>query len=187
MRLRTFTSLTAAAVAAAALAPTAALAATDTTSVAIGGGSLEYTTPLAAGDFPATTLTGLQQAATADISPYKVTDSRGGSAGWNLTIAASRFTSGTDQLPTGSLSLATPPVPTTPLTNLGVPPVPAVVGSPIDGGSTQKVVSAAALPLSGAGAWTFTPVTGALTLMVPPAVAPGTYTSTITTTLSTGP
>lgn len=171
------------------LAPAAAHAATDDTSVSILGGSLAYTTPFAAGDFPATTLTGLVQTKLANVDPFVVTDSRGGSAGWNLTIAASQFTAGSNTLPTGSLTMAVPPVPTTSLTNLGVAPVPnaALAATPIDGGSTQKIASAAAVPLGGGGQWTFTPLAGALTLNVPPAVAPGTYTSTITTTLSTGP
>lgn len=184
MRLRTLAAL--AVVAAATVAPASALAATDTTSVAIAAGSLVYTTPLTAGDFPATTLTGAQQTKSANISPYTVTDSRGGSAGWNLTIAASPFASGTDTLPAGSLAMAAAPVPTTTLGNLGIPPTP-VVTTAIDNATTQKFVSAAAVPLGGAGAWTFSPLAGALTLTVPPAVAPGTYTSTITTTLATGP
>jgi len=182
------TTVAAAAAAAALLAPAAALAATDTTTVTIAGGTLSYPTPLAAGDFPATTLNGLQQVKTASISPYKVNDSRGGSAGWNLTVAASQFTAtGGAVLPAGSLLMATPPVPTTTVGNLGIVPVPAVVASPIDGGTTQKIASAAAVALGGAGEWTFTPAAGALTLTVPPAVAPGDYVSTITTTLATGP
>ncbi|HEV2724356.1 MAG TPA: WxL domain-containing protein [Thermoleophilaceae bacterium] len=187
MRLRSVPVLTTlAVVAAGAVGPAAAVAATDTTSVAIAAGSLDYTTPLTAGNFPATTLTGAQQTKSADISPYTVTDSRGGSAGWNLTVAASQFSSGTDTLPAGSLGMALAPVPTTTLGNLGVAPLP-VATTAIDNGTTQKFVSAAAVPLGGAGAWTFSPPAGALTLTVPPAVAPGTYTSTITTTLATGP
>ena len=172
-----------------ALAAPAAHAATDTSSITISGGTLEYTTPLAAGDFPATTLTGVAQVKSADVNPFVVTDSRGGAAGWHLTVAASRFAAGANQLPAGSLTMAVPPVPTTTLTNLGVAPVPnaTLAATPLDGGSTQNIASAAAVPLGGAGKWTSTPLSGALTLNVPPAVAPGTYTSTITTTLSTGP
>jgi hypothetical protein len=171
------------------LAPAAAQAATDTSSITITGGTLDYTTPLTAGDFPATTLTGVQQVKSADVAPFAVTDSRGGSAGWHLTIQASQFASGSDTLPAGSLVMATPPIPTTTLGNLGVPPVPnATLGTTaLDNGSAQTVASAAAVALGGAGKWTFTPLSGALTLTVPPAVAPGTYTSTITTTLATGP
>lgn len=177
------------AVLAALLVPAAAAqAATDTTSITLTGGSLTYGTPLTAGDFPSTALNGLPQLKTATINPYAVTDARGGSAGWHLTIEASQFDDGDgNTLPTGSLTMALPPVPTTDLSNvLAVPPVPAVSLTPIDAGGAQTIASAAALPLSGAGTWTFTPLTG-LTLSVPPAAVPGTYTSTITTTLATGP
>lgn len=186
-RKRTILCVLAAATGVAALPAAAGAQSTDTTSVTITSGTLDYTTPLTARNFPATTLSGLQQTTTADIAPYKVTDARGGSAGWNLTIAASQFTSGTNTLPTGSLLMATAPVPTTTVGNLGVAPVPQVVASAIDGGSTQKIVSAPAVALGGAGEWTFTPLAGTLTLTIPPAVPAGTYTSTITTTLATGP
>jgi putative surface cell wall-binding protein len=167
-----------------------AQAADDTTSIAISAGALTYVTPLAAANFPAVTLNGLQQTARTSISPFVVNDARGGSAGWNLTVEASQFThsNGSDTLPAGSMSMALPPVPTTTVGNLGTPPV--VTGTalqPLDGGSAQKVVSAPATPLSGAGQWTFTPLADTLTLLVPAAVEPGTYTSTITSTLSTGP
>lgn len=170
-------------------APATARAETDTTSITISAGTLEYTTPLAAGDFPSTTLSGIQQTKTANVSPFTVTDGRGGAAGWNLSIAASQFTSGGNTLPTGSLTIATPPVPTTTVGNLGVPPVPnaALAATPIDDGNTHTLASAAAVALGGGGRWTFTPLSGSLTLTVPPAAAPGTYTSTLTTTLSTGP
>lgn len=187
MRLRNLPIMAAIAVsAAAALGPASVFAATDTTAVTITGGSLVYTTPLTAGDFPAATLTGLQQVESANISPYTVTDSRGGSAGWNLTVAASQFTTGTTTLPAGSLLMALAPVSTTTTGNLGIAPVP-VATTAIDNATTQKFVTAAAVALGGAGAWTFSPSVGALTLTIPPAVAPGTYTSTITTTLATGP
>src|SRR6266540_2314539 len=179
-------ALTAAFAAVAALAAAGpASAATDPTSVSIAAGSLEYTTPLTAGNFPNVTLDGTQKIVSANVSPYVITDSRGGSAGWNLTIEASQFTSaGSDTLPQGSLLMALPPVPTkNAVTNpLGLPPTVALTLDAIDNGTAQKVVSAAALPLVGAGAWTFTPLSNALTLTVPAVVPPGTYTSTITTT-----
>jgi hypothetical protein len=166
-------------------------AAADPTSVTISAGTLQYTTPLTASDFPSVTLSGAQRVVTTDVNPYAVTDARGGAAGWNLTIAASQFSDGaSNTLPTGSLLMAVPPPPTTnTLQNpLALPPTVQPTLSAIDGAAAaQKIASAAALPLAGAGMWTFAPLTGALTLSVPAAVTPGTYTSTITTTLSTGP
>ena len=167
-----------------------ARAAVDPTSVTIAGGTLEYTTPLTAANFPNVTLDGTPKLLTANVNPYAVTDSRGGSAGWNLTIQASQFTSASsDTLPQGSLRMAVPPLPTKdPVDNpLGLPPAVQPTLDAIDGGSAQKLVSAAAAPLVGGGAWTFTPLPAALTLTVPGVATPGTYTSTITTTLATGP
>jgi hypothetical protein len=175
--------------------PAASLADTSTTNITINSGSLAYTTPFSAGNFPATTLNGLPQAKTANISPWVVTDNTGSGAGWNVTISASRFTCstsltcGSTQFPASSLTMATVGVPGTDvLNNTAIPPVYTPPVNPIDGGgSAQKIVSAALLPLSGAGAWTFTHAAGGLALVVPASTSPGTYTSTITTTLSSGP
>jgi len=178
--------------------PAGSLAATDDTNITINGGTLNYTTPFSAGDFPATTLSGIPQAKTANVNPWTVTDNRGSGAGWNVTIAASRFTCstsgtcGTDQFPTSSLTLATVGVPSTDPANLlgpppAIPPVFTPAVSALDsGGAAQKIASAAALPLNGSGAWTFTHAAGGLALVVPASVTPGTYTSTITTTLASG-
>ena len=165
-------------------------AASDPASVTIAGGTLQYTTPLTANDFPGVTLNGAQRIVSTDVNPYAVTDARGAAAGWNLTIAASQFSDGgSNTLPTGSLRMTVPPAPTTDTAQnpLALPPTGQPTLSAIDGAAAQKIASAAAVPLAGAGMWTFTPLTNALTLTVPAAVAPGTYTSTITTTLSTGP
>lgn len=81
-------------VAALALTP-AAHAATDTTSVSLLAGTLDYTTPFTAGNFPATTLTGLPQVVHATVNPWIVTDGRGSPLnGWNVTISATQFSTG---------------------------------------------------------------------------------------------
>jgi putative surface cell wall-binding protein len=172
--------------------PASAAAATTTPSITLGPGTLSYTTPLTAQNFPNTTLTGLAQTVHAPLNPWAVTDARGSLLnGWNVTVSASQFSTGggsPNTLPTGSLSLTTPPVPTTTLGNLSVPPVPVPTAAPIDGGSTQKIVTA--LLATGLGEWNFTPLNvaaGDLLLIVPAGAVAGTYTSTITTTLATGP
>jgi hypothetical protein len=178
------------AVGALALAP-AAHAATDNTSVTLNGGTLDYTTGFAANDFPTTTLNGLPQVLTTNTTAWSVTDGRGlgaldTGAGWNVTIAASQFSGGGKTLPTGSMTLAVPSVPTTNVGNIAAPPVPQALVNPIDGGgAAQKMVSAAAG--TGGGQWTFGAQPTALTLNVAPGVQAGTYTSTITTTLAAGP
>jgi hypothetical protein len=172
--------------------PGSATAATTTPSITLGAGTLTYTTPFTAQNFPNTTLTGLAQSVHASINTWAVTDARGSLLnGWNVTVAASQFTTGggsPSTLPTGSMSLATPAVPTTTGGNLSVAPVPVATAAPIDGGSTQKIATAAIA--TGLGEWIFTPLNvagGDLLLSVPAGAVAGTYTSTITTTLATGP
>jgi hypothetical protein len=172
--------------------PASAPAATTTPSITLGAGTLAYTTSFTAQNFPNTTLTGVAQTVHAPVNSWEVTDARGSLLnGWNVTVSASQFSTGggsPSTLPTGSLSLATPAVPTTTGGNLSVAPVPVATAAPIDGGSTQKIVTAAIG--TGLGQWTFTPVNAAggdLLLNVPAGATAGTYTSTITTTLATGP
>jgi hypothetical protein len=172
--------------------PSSAAAATTTPSITLDAGTLSYTTPFTAQNFPNTTLTGLPQTVHAPVNAWVVTDARGSLLnGWNVTVSASQFSTGggsPSTLPTGSLTLATPPVPSTTVGNLSLPPVPVPPAAPIDGGSTQKIVTAALA--AGLGQWTFTPLNAAggdLLLSVPAGAAAGTYTSTITTTLATGP
>ena len=172
--------------------PATAVAATTAPSITLGAGTLSYTTPFTAQNFPNTTLTGLAQSVHAQLNPWAVTDARGSLLnGWNVTVSASQFSTGggsPSTLPTGSLTLATPPVPTTTGGNLSVAAVPVPTAAPIDGGSTQKIVTAALA--TGLGEWIFTPLNAAggdLLLSVPAGAVAGTYTSTITTTLATGP
>jgi hypothetical protein len=185
--MRSLRSVLLCAIAVLTLAPVAQ-AATDNTQIQLTGGDLTYSTAFGADDFNGVTLNGLPQVARTEVDDWVVTDARGGNNGWNVTIAASQFTDGTKTLPAGSMTLATVPVPTTNLTNLSVPPLPVALANPIDGGSTQKMVTAPSL--TGLGKWTFTSLNAAggdLTLTVPPHALAGTYTSTITTTLSSGP
>jgi hypothetical protein len=167
-------------------------AATSNTSITLGAGTLDYTTPFSTGNFPNTTLNGLPQLVHANVNPWTVTDARGSLLnGWNVTVSASQFaTSGgsPNTLPTGSMTLATVPVPSTAVGNVSLPPVPVPLAAAIDGGSAQKIATSAIG--QGLGGWTFTPLNaggGDLALIVPPSAVAGTYTSTITTTLSTGP
>jgi hypothetical protein len=172
--------------AALALAPVAA-AETDTTQLTLDAGTLDYTTPFSAGNFPTTTLTGTPLTLHADANQWVVTDARGSvDNGWNVTIAASQFSAGGGKtLPLGSLALSAPPTATTDPGNTSGAPSSLTPASPIDDGSTQKLVSAAAG--DGMGQWTFASSNSALTLTVPSNTQTGTYVSTITTTLATGP
>jgi hypothetical protein len=159
-----------------------AQAATDPTNITLTGGSLDFGTPFSAGDFPSTQLNGSVQTVTADVGNWSVNDARGSLLGWNVTIAAGQFTSaGADTLPVGSLSLTAPTVSAGSGQAGGLAPIVQSL-TPIDAGSAVPLVVAA--PLTGQGLWNFTQGAGQLSLVVPPTVKAGTYTSTITTTLS---
>lgn len=86
------------------------------------------------------------------------------------------------------MTLATVALPGTTFGNLSLPPVPVPTPAALDGGAAQKMTTAAIA--QGLGEWTFTPTNlagGDLTLNIPGNALAGTYTSTITTTLATGP
>lgn len=180
-----------AAVLAVALAMPAA-AATDDTSVTLTSGPLEFTDAPGAANFAATQLTGDVETLNTTFDNWSVNDARGSGAGWHVTVQASQFSTGVDgdTLPVESLSLKAPTLITAAnLLNLAGPPALTSSGPwTIDGASAVKVVSAAAD--KGQGEWDFTQANllgGDLTLTVPADAAAGTYTSTITTTLATGP
>ncbi len=172
---------------------TSASAATDTTSVTLTGGALSFSTNPTADDFPATALTGATQNLAANFNDWRVMDARGSGAGWNVTMQASQFSDGgSNTLPAGSLKLKAPVTTPVDVLNLAVPPVVSLSPAPpwtLDGGSAVKVVSA--LAATGQGEWNFDHAnlvaSKDLQLTVPADAAAGTYTSTITSTLSTGP
>ena len=172
-------------------APASAVAATDTTSVTLGPGTLSFSAAPTADDFPGVTLTGATQTITTNFNDWRVNDARGNGAGWNVTIDASQFSDGgSNTLPTSSLTLKPPVVTKVDLLNVALPPLPQGVPPwTIDSGTPVKIESA--LAGTGQGEWNFDQQNLAaskdLSLTVPADAAAGTYTSTITSTLSTGP
>jgi hypothetical protein len=175
--------------------PAGASAETDDTSVTLSGGSLSFTTAPTADDFAATILTGATQTVTAGFNDWRVNDARGSGAGWNVTMQASQFSDGQatpKTLPAGSLKLKAPVVSAVDPLNLAVAPVVSLTPAPpwtLDGGSSVKVVSA--LAGTGQGEWNFDQpnlvASKDLELTVPANAATATYSSTVTSTLSTGP
>ena len=170
------------------LAPAGAFAAGGTTSVALLGGSLSFSTTPSASDFASTTLTGAQQTIHTNFANWGVNDGRGSGAGWHVTFQASQFTgTGPITLPLSSLVL-TAPVVTPAALNLAVPPVLQGSTFTLDSGSAVPIVHA--LTLTGQGGWTMTQgnaAGGDLALTIPTTADAGTYTSTLTFTLATGP
>jgi hypothetical protein len=197
MRKSRLTALALLAAAFAVPATAQAATSTDTTSVTLTAGALSFTANPLASDFPSTALTGATQTVRTPFSDWSVKDATGSGAGWNVTLAASRFSNAgaTNTLPLGSLNYtpaAATPTKVDPL-NLSLPPIvqlptPPATAYTLDSGSGVKVVSA--LAGTGAGEWSFDQQNlagGDLALTIPANAIADTYTSTITETLSTGP
>jgi hypothetical protein len=157
-----------------------AMAATST--VVLTGGSLAISTPTVA-NFGGVTLNGTAQPTTASMGTFTVTDSRGTGVGWNVTVQATQFTMTGHTLPMNSISMPAPTVAKIDATSGNTP---SITTGPylIDNASAVKITSAAA-DGTGMGSYTFTP--GALTLSIPANAYAGTYTSTVTVSVVTGP
>lgn len=139
------------------------------------------------GTFTAVILNGQTQSTFADINAFNITDPSGTGAGWNVVMSATQFTdtSTGNTLPLNSLTVAVPTIATA---DAGSSPAGDIVktGGSIDNGTGVKILSAA----SGQGMGTYTASfdTEDLKLtLLPKDVKSGTYTSTISVTINSGP
>jgi hypothetical protein len=167
---------------------------TDTTSITITAGSLDFGSNFTAANFPNTALTGLAQTVTTSVSNWSVNDATGSLLGWNVKIGATRFTdnngtagdtSDDKTLPLGSLSLTAPTASAGASQSNLLAPVVQPLTTALDNGTADVPVAVAALT-KGQGLWNFTQGNNHLSLVIPATTEAGTYTSTITTTLSSG-
>lgn len=167
--------------------------AADDTNVTIIPGALSAT-DMVVNDFSPVTLDGTAKSTTASALAFSVTDARGSGAGWNVTVAGTQFCKldalnvacdavTPRTLPASSLSIPTFSVAKADPTSSGLPGVTAGPYA-IDGGSL-KVASAAANG-SGMGSYSFSQG-GNWTLTVPASAYSGTYRSTITVSVASGP
>lgn len=167
--------------------PAGAFAAGGSTSVSLVGGSLAWSTTPSASDFASVALTGAQQTIHTNLASWGVSDATGSGAGWHVTFQASQFAGTGITLPASSLVLTAPAVAPNGV-NAAAPPVLQGATFTLDGGSAVPVVHA--LAGTGQGGWSMTQANsggGDLALTVPANAAAGTYTSTLTFTLATGP
>ena len=180
-RARVACAIAAASLGALALAPAANAATAD---ASVTGGTLQWTNP---GNvtFPPVALNGSNQTV-GRTQAIDVSDARGTGVGWNVTVAATPFTSGANQLSTSATTLAVAPsaacqasVTCTVATPAGTPTYPLVLTAD----TLPKKVFAAATN-SGLGAQTITPN---WQLTVPADARAGNYTATWTYSLTTGP
>lgn len=190
-RHRALAVLGATLIASAFVVPSAHAQSTDTTAVSITAGVLSVGT-IAVADFTGLSVTGTQQTTTATMDSITVSDLRGGlGGGWTLTAQASSFSDGTNAFPAGSLEMLAPTIDAASLTtNVGtLPPTVELGPHTLDTTTASMLASADAgtLAPSGTGTWTFNNLADSLTLTVPADVIPGTYTSTVTMTVTAGP
>ncbi|MBO9534848.1 MAG: WxL domain-containing protein [Solirubrobacteraceae bacterium] len=163
-----------------------ASAATGTATVT--GGTLSFINSTPANvTFPGVTLNGSDQTV-AQTQALDISDGTGSAAGWNVTATSTLFTSGANTLPAGSTTLASTP------SVACDPSVSCTVASPTGMTYPYTLPSAAVAPpatkmynaaaATGLGAQTVTPN---WQLTVPASAIPGTYTSTWTFSLVSGP
>lgn len=137
--------------------------------------------------FPSVTLNGSNQT-TSQTQTLDISDARGTGVGWNVTATSTLFTSGGNTLPAGAVTIASTPtvacdasVTCTTATTSGMSypyTLPAAAVAPV----ATKMYNAAAN--TGMGAQTVTPT---WQLAVPASAKAGSYTSTWTFSLVSGP
>ena len=152
-----------------------------TSTVVLTAGTLSLSAPTV-GNFGTVTLDGSAKTTSATVSTFSVNDARGSGAGWNVTVQATQFTMTGHTLPMGSIAMPAPTVAKADATSNAVP---SITAGPyvIDSASAVKISSAAVD--SGMGSYNFT--SGNLTLTIPANAYAGTYSSTVTVSVVTGP
>jgi hypothetical protein len=157
-------------------AATVALTATVTA-----GTPLAVSTPATASF--ALTLDGTDQTSSYAL-PLTVVDPRGNGAGWSLTIGATQFDAGSGHtLPTNASTMALP-TQSCGASSTCTPATNAVGGYPLGVPTTGSVKFFNAAVNTGLGKIVVTPT---VSVVVPANVFSGSYTSTVTVTIATGP
>jgi hypothetical protein len=168
---------------ASALAPMAADAATDDSSVVVtGAGAVALSAAPAFGDFPGATLTGSNQDVSASVSGWQVTDATGAAPGWSVNVSADvPHNGGSTIVMTGAALALTAPAASTSGTNASTAPTVAGKANIIGGGGVNAANAAAG---TGAGTWNLAQGADQLKLTIPADAKAASYTTTITTTLN---
>jgi hypothetical protein len=153
---------------------------------AITGGSLSITQPTI-GSFAGVTLNGQIQTTNATMGAFTATDATGTGFGWNVVVKATQFSTGGATpltLPNNSLALAAP----TKTAQAGASDASTITtaAGDIDSATGVKILSADVN--GGMGTYDITFPANALTLTLNPKdVKAGTYASTISVTVTSGP
>lgn len=154
----------------------------DNTSITLQAGTPVLTAPTF-GDFGTITLDGTRRSVNASVSTWSVND-RGAANGWDVHVSATVPSTGGGTpvtLATAAMNLTAPTA--APADGLNASTAPTVAGGNIVG---SGVTVADAADGQGLGIWNLTQGASDLLLQIPSDAAAGTYTSTITTTLTPG-
>ncbi|MFZ0971799.1 MAG: hypothetical protein WAN22_06210 [Solirubrobacteraceae bacterium] len=186
MKLRTM--LPAAAVAVSSLLLAAGPAFATSASETLNAGTLGFATTPGSVTFPATTLNGQNKTVTAS-QPLDIADATGSGVGWNVTATSTVFKSGTNSLPAGATTISSSPG--TPTCDTGVT---CTVGGATTVAYPYSLPAAATAPTAtkmfnapagtGMGDQKISPT---WTLAIPGNAYAGSYTSTWTLSLVSGP
>jgi|GEM_PF-6863501 len=150
------------------------------TIVVLGGGTIEFGTVTLNGDD--------QTVSPTSVATLRIIDATGSNAGWNVTFVVTDFISGSNTIPKANLSF-----------NPSGGSITRVSGQTIDGSNGPKETGGGSQALStpvkvvttnagyGKGRYDYLAAPSSFSLMVPATVLVGTYASTLTATLSSGP
>jgi hypothetical protein len=166
-----------------------AFAATANGAVTVASGGLTITTQAGSVDFGTVTLDGTDQTVAATAAPtFRIKDASGSNAGWNVTFSATSFSDGSNTIantnftfnPTGGT-----------VSHVSGQAINATNGPKETGGgavdmsAARKVITTAAT--YGKGRYDYTPLAGNFSLAVAATTLVGSYTSTLTATVASGP
>lgn len=169
--------------------PATAQAATATATVTVASGGLSISTQSGSVNFGTVTLSGVDQTVTAASAPtFQVIDATGSNAGWNVTFSATSFSSGANSIANTNFTFNATGGTVTGVTGQAVDPTNGpkeAGGGALDMSAARKVVTT--LAGYGKGKYTYAPLAGNFSLFVPATTLAGTYTSTLTATVASGP
>ncbi len=150
--------------------------------VGVGAGTLDFdpTGAPSIGSFSSVTLNGTPQLTSLTVAPFTIVDATGSGAGWNVLLTVSDLVNGGSTITASNVSMSAPVV-----TGAGASSLTGVAGHASAGGfnSGEKIVTASA----GNGMGTYLISPRLLKLTVPVTALTGTYSSTATIAVVSGP
>jgi hypothetical protein len=151
------------------------------TSLAISGGGIHVVSDPASLVFAPVTLTGTPQVTNATLNKLTILDASGSGSGWHVSVSATPLTDGVNTFPINSMSIDDP----SGISTASSSPSPTLsTGGVIDNGA---VTLASAAIGEGMGEYDIEFGADSLNLAVGSTAVVGSYTGTMTVTVSTGP